>query len=282
MWNHHGIVRVPALKLREHPFAEASVSDEVLYGMEVRILGRPSPGWGLVETEYGYRGYAELADVDCREWGVRRWQKSSKYMVVSRGADVFDTPGYRNPCFLSLPRGSRVAFMTCEACAGWTRVRLADGRSAYMRQGQLHPAPEPLSGNDRRALLRREGELRKRLVEAALSYLHTPYRWGGKTPWGIDCSGLCSMAYLLCGVSIWRDAKIREGYPVREIPVCAVKPGDLLYFPGHMALYTGGLEYVHATGRSGDDGVVISSLDHRSSNYRADLAESVLCAGTVF
>ena len=75
---------------------------------------------------------------------------------------------------------------------------------------------------------------------------------------------------------------MKPGYPVREIPVCQVKPGDLLYFPGHMALYIGELRYLHATGRAGDDRVVIASLDPKDPAYREDLAETILTAGTVF
>ncbi len=277
MWNNSGIVRVPVMRLKEHPFSSARTADEVLYGMAVLIREKVSKDWALLETAYGYRGYGRLSDLENREWSVRRWQKAVLYMVVSPSADVYEAPGYQDPYLFSLPRGSLVAAGDPEGRAGWCRVRLADGRGAYMRRGQLRPADALFY-----SVRTEEDKLRESLVRTAMSYLHTPYRWGGKTPWGIDCSGLCSMVYLLHGIHIYRDAGIREGYPVKEIPVCRMKPGDLLYFPGHMALYTGRLEYIHATGRAGEDGVVISSLDHRAPGYRADLASSVTAAGTVF
>ena len=49
-----------------------------------------------------------------------------------------------------------------------------------------------------------------------------------------------------------------------------------------MALYIGELRYIHATGRTGDDRVVIGSLDPKDPAYREDLAETILTAGTVF
>ena len=48
-----------------------------------------------------------------------------------------------------------------------------------------------------RILGKNEQEFRDSIIKTALSYLGTSYRWGGKTTLGIDCSGLCQMAYLL-------------------------------------------------------------------------------------
>lgn len=68
---------------------------------------------------------------------------------------------------------------------------------------------------------------------------------------GIDCSGLVSMAYLLCGISIYRDARIVEGFPIREIDRGDMKPGDLLFFPGHVAMYLGDGRDATPPGRRG-------------------------------
>lgn len=276
MWNNSAVVKVPVLKLKEYPSEEAETVDEVLYGMEVLVRERTIKGWASVETSYGYRGCVRTEGLEAHEWNVRRWQKLSKYVVVSPSADVFEVPGYKNPYLFSLPRGSLVAASDQEGQAGWNQVRLSDGRGAYMRKGQLRPAAALHCPAEQ------EEKLRESLVRTALTYLYTPYRWGGKTPWGIDCSGLCSMVYLLHGIAINRDAKIKKGYPVKEIPVCRVKPGDLLYFPGHMALYIGGLNYIHSTGRAGQDGVVINSLNHMAEDYREDLASTITAAGSIF
>ena len=73
-----------------------------------------------------------------------------------------------------------------------------------------------------------EEALRARAVEVALSYQGTQYRWGGKSPLGVDCSGLTFMAWFFCGVSLYRDARLVDGFPARPIPFEARKPGDLL------------------------------------------------------
>ena len=99
---------------------------------------------------------------------------------------------------------------------------------------------------------------------------------------GIDCSGFCSMCYLLNGVVIYRDARIESGFPVHSVPIEHAKAGDLLYFPGHIALYLGEGRFLHATARSGDDGVVTASLNPSDPDFRADLAASLLAAGSIF
>ena len=74
---------------------------------------------------------------------------------------------------------------------------------------------------------------------------------------GIDCSGVVFMVYLMNGVLIWRDADIREGYPMKAIwregeEMCLVeeraKAGDLLFWRGHVGMYLGDGRYLHCTG----------------------------------
>ena len=127
-----------------------------------------------------------------------------------------------------------------------------------------------------------EEALRQRLCDTARLYLRTQYRWGGKSPPGIDCSGLASMSYLLNGIIIYRDAKIMEGFPIHEIPREAMKPGDLMYFPGHVAMYLGEGKYIHSTGKAGSDGVVVNSLDPEAPDYRPDLPEKLTAVGSYF
>ena len=111
-------------------------------------------------------------------------------------------------------------------------------------------------------------------------YLGTPYRWGGKSPEGIDCSGLCSLVYWIHGIVIFRDSSIRAEYAVRKISTSQMAPGDLLYFPGHMAMYIGNQQYIHSSNTCG--GVVISSMDPKRKNYFPLLEGKLIAVGSVF
>ena len=127
-----------------------------------------------------------------------------------------------------------------------------------------------------------EAAFRNQLVEQAKKYLGTEYRWGGKSGRGIDCSGLVSSAYMQCGVLIYRDAKLVEGWPMHEISFEEKKRGDALYFPGHIALYLGEGRYIHSTGAANSGGVVLNSLDPADPLYREDLVKSLYAVGSLF
>src|SRR6188768_4034419 len=64
----------------------------------------------------------------------------------------------------------------------------------------------------------------------ALKYLNAPYQWGGKSPFGIDCSGFVQMVFKISGYSLPRDAsqQINVGKPVKNIGES--KAGDLAFF----------------------------------------------------
>ena len=151
-------------------------------------------------------------------------------------------------------------------------MSLPDGREGWTKTGFLFDVARPDT----------ETALRQRIVAMAQLYMDAHYLWGGKTPLGIDCSGLAFMAYRLAGVTIWRDASIRDGYPVHAIGRDRLGPGDLLFFPGHVALYMGEGRYIHSTAKNGSDGVVVNSLDPGHADFRPDLAEKITAIGSLF
>ena len=71
---------------------------------------------------------------------------------------------------------------------------------------------------------------KSKLVETAVLYLNTPYLWGGKTPFGIDCSGFVQMVYKLNGFKILRDASQQASQGDALSFIEESEPGDLAFF----------------------------------------------------
>ena len=268
------LVGVPIASLQTEPKVECELADEALHGMTVEVLGESPDGWVRIRTHYNYEGFAAAGQLLADSALLTRWERLDKRVVTKAQADILSAPEVRGWRLISLPRGALVGLDGEPDENGWQRVWLADGRSGYTKAGFLgtyHTAPG-VSGT----------ALRRGLTEAALSYLGVQYRWGGKTPQGIDCSGLCSMAYMLNGILIYRDADIVEGFPMRAIPVEHTREGDLIFFKGHVAMCLGGGRFVHSTARNSDDGVVLGSLNPADAGYRPDLIPLIRFGGTVF
>ncbi len=103
-------------------------------------------------------------------------------------------------------------------------------------------------------------------ANVALAYLGTPYVWAGASPGGFDCSGLVMYAYSQLGVSLPHSSYAMWSDGV-SVPTDQLEPGDLVFFDGlgHVGLYIGGGEFVHAP-HTGDVVRVESLYGHYGSS----------------
>lgn len=104
---------------------------------------------------------------------------------------------------------------------------------------------------------------RESIIECAFLYLNAPYLWGGRSPFGIDCSGFTQLVFKLNGINILRDAsqQAEQGKAIDFVEEAA--PGDLAFFDNdagkiiHVGIVIGKNKIIHASGK-----VRVDKLDH--------------------
>jgi cell wall-associated NlpC family hydrolase len=120
----------------------------------------------------------------------------------------------------------------------------------YHINGEIRKSNQPFQKND--------------LIETALKYLGSPYLWGGRSPFGIDCSGLSQMVYKINGIQIPRDANKQAEIGETIDFINEAIEGDLVFFDNeegniiHVGIYLGKSKIIHASGK-----VRIDTIDHQ-------------------
>lgn len=93
------------------------------------------------------------------------------------------------------------------------------------------------------------------LITNAMMYLNSPYLWGGRTPFGVDCSGFSQMVYRLNGIDIPRDADEQAEVGITLSFVEESEPGDLAFFDNaegniiHVGIILENNYIIHASGK---------------------------------
>lgn len=112
---------------------------------------------------------------------------------------------------------------------------------------------------------RREFEF---LRTIASRYLNSPYFWGGKTPFGIDCSGFTQMVFKICGYKLLRDASQQVNHGKEVDSLAASRQGDLAFFSNeegkivHTGILLAERKIIHASGKVRVDPINENGIQH--------------------
>ncbi len=216
------------LSLQARPEDRAPQVTEALHGEALELLEDLPGGWSWVRTLHdGYLGYLNRRGGDLNEQAPEQ-----PVAVTSARTFLFAAPSIKSAVLGRPARGS--AFTRLDPLPArhgdyqWWRVATSGGE-AY-----LHAAATEATPGD--------------LHSFVAAYLHTPYLWGGRSAWGLDCSGL---AQLWAGKNeagrshLPRDADQQQA---ATEPVETPEPGDLAFFPGHVGIMLDGRQMLHANG----------------------------------
>jgi hypothetical protein len=112
------------------------------------------------------------------------------------------------------------------------------------------------------------------IIKNSLKVLNSPYLWGGRTPYGIDCSGFSQQVYKLNGFQLARDAS-QQALQGKEVKLEKAKPGDLAFFGDkkitHVGIIMDSNKIIHSFGCVRIDYLnekgIINSISKKTTHY---------------
>lgn len=217
-------VITPAAALRKAPETGRALETELIFG-EIFDVYEFHGGWAWGQARRdGYVGYVE-------ERALSSARPVPTHRVAALRGFLYPGPGIKMTPLGYLPFGAEVSVESTEG--GF--ARLAEG---FVFAGHLAP------------LGAREADP----VSVAETFLGIPYLWGGKSSLGLDCSALVQTACHACGITAPRDSDMQEKVLGERIEIpndpAHYRRGDLLFWPGHVALARGDGTMIHATAYS--------------------------------
>ena len=214
------------LSLQARPETRATLVTEALHGEALELLEELNCGWAWVRTLHdGYLGYVHLQAGEVSDAAPER-----PVTVTVPRTFLFAAPSIKSEV-LSRP-GRGASFTALEPAAvhfgdyRWWRVAYR-GQDAYLHAAATIP-------------------LKPDVGTFTAAYLHTPYLWGGRSAWGLDCSGL---AQLWAGKDAAGQSRLPRDADQQQTatqPVEMPLAGDLAFFPGHVGIMLGERRMLHA------------------------------------
>ena len=222
-----GVCCVPVSPVRAESFHKSEMTSQLLFGEAVEVLEKGSENWILIRCLYdNYEGWitrshiTEIPDAVAKE----RWHLASDWS----NEIVFN----EQPMFI--PFGSELRALK-NGHAEW-------GKYSWSFKGS-HVDPAIMQRNE------------KAVIRLTHRFINTPYLWGGRSVFGIDCSGFSQIIYKALGVPLLRDAyqQATQGEGIGFLQ--EVHCGDLAFFDNaegritHVGILLNDHEIIHSSGK---------------------------------
>lgn len=240
----YGICNLSSAPLRASASDTSEMISQVLFGETFEIIEKEKE-WSTIRLTFdGYEGHIDNKQfTKISEDYFLKLKTEKQYF----SGEIIDFITNEKNELTTIPLGSRLPF--------YNNSKLQINSNTFSYQGAV------LS----------EKKIKNKIAQTAFIYLNTPFLWGGKTPFGIDCSGLTQMVYKLCGHALLRDAKEQATQGEVLSFIEESEPGDLAFFDNeegeitHVGIILNDYNIIHAHGK-----VRIDTLDH-SGIFNKDL-----------
>ncbi|MBR9846435.1 MAG: C40 family peptidase [Algicola sp.] len=232
----YGICNLSIVPLRVEPSDTCELVSQVLYGEIFKVLEQRK-SWSRIRLAYDkYEGWIDNKQYIEITEDTYKSIKSERHLLSN---DLIEYVADENKQLTTIPLGASLNGLDF-------LKHTFEGRTISTKQPKAN------------------------LIKTAFTYLNAPYLWGGKTPFGIDCSGFTQMVYKLNGYHLLRDASQQATQGIALSFIEESEPGDLAFFDNnegqitHVGIIMENNYIIHAHGK-----VRIDRLDH-SGIYNID------------
>ena len=234
----YGISSLSLIPVRKEPSEKSEMVTQVLFGEHFEIK-EEMVGWSNVVLAYdGYEGWIDSKMITHIHLRTLKKLERKPYAV---SGDIISLIPVNEDQNLMLVAGSTLPV--------W-RPYLKEftvNRDTYKSAGEV------FYGNHK--------DLRGVVIKQALKYFNAPYLWGGRSPFGIDCSGFTQIIYKMVGLKIPRDSsqQVKLGRALSFVD--EAEPGDLAFFDDeegnivHVGIIWKRNKIIHASGKVRIDNV---------------------------
>lgn len=228
------ICNLAIIPLRAEPSDRSEIVSQVLFGEHFEVLEKQNQ-WTKIKLQFdNYEGW-----VDSKQYQIiseKSYSDLSKDAIILN-ADLVEYVTNSKNMFIPIPLGASLSFLN----------HAEINTEGFEFEGMKISGIKDKSS----------------LITTAYQYLNAPYLWGGKTPFGIDCSGFTQMVYKLNGYKLLRDASQQSTQGDALSFIEESEPGDLAFFDNeegkiiHVGIIMENNYIIHASGK-----VRIDRLDH--------------------
>lgn len=260
----YGIIKKNITDLCAKPDYRSERKSQLLYNEPVRI-DKSQNGYYRVIQPDGYFGWvSENAVRTISGVRLKKYLATLKYRVKSKTAKIYISNDKNSSLPDFLFYGTKVS--TSRTRGNYRILRNSEGNSFKISKNNLellkrHKVPKPIV-----------------IIKEAKKFLGVPYLWGGTSPFGFDCSGFVRTIFGKFGIELPRDSRDQFKFG-REVTSGNIRPADLLFFKGHVALVMSKDKFIHSS--LGAGGVAINSLNSDDVGFRKDLFDIYLGARRV-
>lgn len=225
-----GICRLAIVPMRKEPNDRSEMVNQILFGEHYEILERSKNNkWLFVKLVYdGYSGWID---------------SHQNHFITAEYFDQIGQSDYR----VSIDLLASIYFQKI-------LLHVPLGSIIPISTNELFRLEESISFDGQTKSLGQKKDFGF-LKSVALKYLHAPYLWGGKSPFGIDCSGFTQQVFKVCGYSLHRDAWQQEKQGEKIEHFYDVIEGDLAFFANeegrisHVGIVLEENAVIHASGK---------------------------------